>query len=210
MSKAKRNGIFDYCRIRHENEPEKEDGYEGVAARKIIVESTKPTFFAEKGPAYLLQFANALDGNNGYENAVYVVAVDLQANEVYVGLSLCDSVLPYKSYYVDFKIVSAMVSGVCPYGTMVRVVDDLADDLFCRVRVNEELDGKDTDQLVLFVAEAKAGEARKTLLSAIEYCNAQMENWADKLLLAGRAIIDGATSDKKEVEKMVDIAFNVL
>lgn len=199
-----RTWISDYCR------PRGKDSYEERTAKKLVTEATNVTSFAENGPANLLSLARVIDDRKGYESAAYIVAVDLQTNEVYFGLALCNEKVGNSSYYVGFKLVSAMASGLCDFGVIYRVSYDAADDLYCRVAANEREANEDDDQqIILFAQEVRINTARSKIASAIEYCNHQVANWADKLLLAGRAIIEGTTDGKKEVEEMLDMSFNL-
>lgn len=197
--------ISDYCR------PRGRDSYEERTAKKLVTEATNVTSFAENGPANLLSLARVIDDRKGYGSAAYIIAVDLQTNEVYFGLALCNEKVGDNSYYADFKVVSAMASGLCDFGIIYRVSYNAADDLYCRVVANEmEAEAEeDHPQIILFVQEVGINAARTKIACAIEYCNHQVANWADKLLLAGRAIIEGTTDGKKEVEEMLDMSFNL-
>ena len=199
--------ISDYCR------PRGKDSYEERTAKKLVTEATNVTSFAENGPANLLSLASVIDDRKGYGSAAYIIAIDLQTNEVYFGLALCNEKAGDNSYYADFKVVSAMASGLCAFGVIYRVSYDAADDLYCRVVANEREAGAEEDDdnqhIILFVQEVGINAARSKLASVIEYCNHQVANWADKLLLAGRAIIEGTTDGKKELEEMLDNSFNL-
>ena len=197
---------IDYCR------PREHDAYEERTAKKLVTEATNVTSFAENGPANLLSLASVIDDRKRYGSAAYIIAVDLQTNEVYFGLALCNEKVGDNSYYADFKVVSAMASGLCDFGVIYRVSYDAADDLYCRVAASEreaEAEEDDNQHIILFVQEVGINAARSKIASAIEYCNHQVANWADKLLLAGRAIIEGTTDGKKELEEMLDNSFNL-
>lgn len=200
-----RTWISDYC------SPRGKDSYEERTAKKLVTEATNVTSFAENGPANLLSLARVIDDRKRYGSAAYIIAVDLQTNEVYFGLALCNEKVGDNSYYADFKVVSAMASGLCDFGVIYRVSYDAADDLYCRVVANEREAEAEEDhpQVILFVQEVGINAARTKIACAIEYCNHQVANWADKLLLAGRAIIEGTTDGKKEVEEMLDMSFNL-